>query len=215
MRGLVFCACIGLGLSISAEGQEHRYRVAATVVAVGGESKALIERATGDSILVAPGDEIDGATVIEIGERFVRLRFADEDLLLPLSAGEPESVPHLPGPSHESDPFNLHVAGRQLMFAVSELVENLERDGSRSETESDSEVEGEATTEQRRELTRLLGGLIKFPEKSVIRNINGESFASVEDGLEAVESLLANSLVLRFELDESPEPGKPFYVFPE
>jgi hypothetical protein len=205
-----------LGCCSGALAQEDRYRVAGTVLLTQGRSVAMIVRDGGDTVSVAVGDELDNGRVVEISEHYVRVSFPGEDLLLPLSGGPGDVVPTtvsastqpLPGqPVTDAVPHDLywrHVPSKQLLFAVDELGARLQREGTQSGAPEDSG----------RALTSLLDGLIGFPKGAVVRSINGESFASVAQGLDIVEKLLEQPVVLRFELDGTAE-ARPLYVFPQ
>jgi hypothetical protein len=219
-RTLSVLGLLGCYVGCAAAGaQEAAYRVAGTMVVSAGRSLAVIERAAADTVLVGPGDELDGGRVIEVGDRYVRLRFSDRDLLLPLTGGPaqivpapahtpPSASPHeaLPGPSpHEA--FSRHVPSRQLALAVDKLSAALEHDGTPVERAGNDDDAG-------RVIADLLDELIGFPVGAVIRTINGQSFSSVMQGLEIVQALAEQAVPVRFELDGT-DSRQPLYVFPE
>lgn len=204
-----------LSCCLCAAAQEDRYRVAGTVLMPQGRSTAIIERTPGDTITVAVGDALDAGRVSEISERYVRVSFPGRDLLLPLSGGPAEIVATARPPAQQptegatttrerADLYAQRVPAKQLLFAIDELSVRLQREGFTGNSK-----------ESGRDLARLLEGPIGFPEGTVIREINGQSFSSVAEGLEIVESLLAieQPAALRFAL--AGDSARPLYVFPQ
>jgi hypothetical protein len=200
-----------------AAAQQDGYRVAGTVLMSQGRSTAIIVRAPGDTITVKVGDALDDGRVVAIDERYVRVTFPGRDLLLPLSGGPAEvvsttsTIAAQPIVNEAIDParealYSRHLPKKQLLFAIDELSVRLEREGS---ADDDPENSGPA-------LTRLLEGPIGFPDGAVIRDINGQSFSSVAEGLDIVESVLEleHSEPLRFGLAGASGP-RPLYVFPQ
>jgi hypothetical protein len=217
MRIRAAAALLGLlGVCFATAAQQDRYRVAGTVLMPQGRSVALVVRPGGDTVSVAAGDDLDGGRVVEIGERFVRVSFPGQDLLLPLSGGPAEVVAtasaagRAPQPTPtvtdaaSRDLYMRRMPSKQLLFAVDALAAGLER-----------EVEPSGSDEETgRKLTSLLDGVIGFPRGSVIRDINGQRFSSVAEALEMVEKLVEQPVAVRFGLEGAPEP-RPLYVFPE
>lgn len=253
MRMIRCLAIIGLAVAAPAAAQQIDYRVSGTIVRQGGDSMAVIERTPGGSVIVAPGDEIDGGRVVAIAERNVRLSFSDHDLLVPLNGAEARVVPRLTSAAAVADdPYMLRLPGPRLLSAINELSSEYSgqsslaaaaadnargnrnganggtvramRDGTDQESgetvdlrslddlanegRDDSGDPGEA-------LAKLLDGIIDMPPGATIRNVNGETFSSVEQGLRIVGGFIAQNEVVRFELYTDAVPSHPLYLFPE
>lgn len=175
-----------------------QYRVSGLIFGSDGQSLAIVERSQGGSVLVGVGDELDDGRLIEIGESFVRVRFTGEDLLLPLSGG-----PALIAPSASSSLLrpNEHAPGIHGVLSDQLLVE---LDGIRKSFDSpqgSTQCAQAAFSEQLRDL-------IDLPAGTVIKNINGEAFTSVAEGVGLLEALLRERALIRLEFvgDESYEP---------
>jgi hypothetical protein len=238
--------------------QDIDYRVSGTIVGVGGTSMAVIERRPEGSVIVAPGDEIDGGRVVEISERNVRLSFGDRDLLVPLNGAPAQAVAPLVPVSTPLDSNERFVSGAEFLSAIGQLSSTLPAQargaetaggsgsrgsgvgsgvsgGSVSAAGSDnvtaanlgevaddvSELAAQASdlasdeVDPGEALAEMLSDIIAIPEGSSIRNINGEDFSSVREGLGLIEGYVAQDAVVRFEMFRYAEPGQPLYIFPE
>jgi len=189
------------------------YRVAGTLTSSAGQRMAIVELPDDESLLVAEGDELDGGEVVEIGERFVRLRFVDTDLLLPLSGGPAEAVPSLAlGGAAPDDPHARRVPTTQLLIALDQLGESLERQRT---PQPGAAAQADDDRAPQMELADRLRGLLDLPAGAGISNINGQAFASVAEGLGMVERLLSEGELVRFELERDGPFAGPIYVYPE
>jgi len=218
---LVASFCTGLMVWQALQAQDFDYRVAGVVAASNGRSRAIIERSGADSVLVGEGDEIDGGEVIGIGERDVRLRFGSTDLVLPLSGGPGAteaaadylSWAQLRGPTSSDQPNMRHVLAAPLLIALDELEESLEdQPGGRAPA-------AHSDRDSRRELAAHLRTVLNLPADIAISDINGQSFASVTEGVGMIENLVAQGEIVRLQVDGSADaPGEgyaPIYIFPE
>ncbi|MGW8368398.1 MAG: hypothetical protein ACWGPN_06925 [Gammaproteobacteria bacterium] len=242
MRASRYLVILGL-LTVGAAAQEVDYRVSGTIVGAGGKSLAMIERTPGGSVTVTPGDEIDGASVVEIDQRYVRLRFPDQDLLVPLNGAPAEAVPRsVLSPTQPVDPYTRHVDGSEFLRAIDEISGRLAGRGAAvsgdvgdvgagtarertvaRQTRSDAEQLGDNEREDASDsggdpgqaLADVLRGTLDIPPGVAIRNINGEPFSSVEQGLGIMERFVAQEAIVRFETYTDTEPSRPLYLFPE
>jgi hypothetical protein len=200
---LVAAVLSGVGGAPASLAQATDYRVSGVVFGSSGRSLAIVERAAQDSVLLGVGDSLDEGEVLEIGERFVRVRFEHEDLLLPLSGGPAQTV------SSESSSLVIRDASAPGIHGVltHRLLGELEQIRDSLDNRDDS------TRDPQLALTEQIRDLIGLPAGAVIKNINGESFASVAEGISLLEMPLHEQTLIRLEL-EGGEYYEPLYLQP-
>jgi len=190
--------------------QDAQYRLAGVLARSDGAHLAVVERSSGEALVLRAGDTLDGGEVIAIDEQSVLLRFTASDVRLTL-AGTVERTVNVSKVGIGPDASYLRsVSVRSTLIELDALDERSER-ASTGGGAAASAPAGNA----RADLANRVRDLFRLPTDSAIESINGVSFASVNEGLRIIERSLQDGGVVRFELSGKSGSIDPIYVFPE
>ena len=228
----ILCAASG---AVAAE--DPGYRVAGVVTASEG-NLAIIERPAGESVLVGPGDEVDDGQVLSIDETAVRIRFPDEELLLPLSGEAGERLPLSQAtavsaksniqPQKDTDVYTSY--GRIDMSGISYAKSSTSsKSGSGSKPSSNNTSSAARRTDNAAasggdpksaennapaELARRLGPHTGLPEGLNVIDVNGQPVTAAGDSQKQIEAMLAEGTIVRLRVDGE-DAGGVIYIHPE
>jgi hypothetical protein len=191
------------------------YRVAGVITGSDG-SLAIIERPEGASILVGPGDDIDGGEIVGIDDKGVRIRFPDEELLLPLSGGPAErlrldqsevaSVDQI-----DAAHFDREVSRWDAMIEWPEISQSVSASDQTLGADADPKSDADKTIVAQLELADRLKALFDLPSGVRVVDINGEPVTTLTGALSQIGDLLDTGNVIRFGLDQAGA----VYIFPQ
>lgn len=171
------------------------YRLSGIVGLDGGERRAVIKRPQGDQQIYRAADEVDGNPILEIGDRWVRIRFPDGERRLSLSGGKAVEA----SPAAETRPPSI-----SSVEATPELVARLKDVATRRGRVGDDNA-------ARRALNRALG----LRASARIVAIDHEPLGSADQMIERLGGMLREGRVpMKLELDDGAGRRSEFYLSP-
>lgn len=181
---------LGLYVVWAASGE---YRLSGIVRLDGGERLAVIQRPQGNHQIYRADDEVDGNRLLEIGDRWVRIRFPDGEHRLFLSGGE--AIETSPGPE-------VSVPTVSSVEVTPELVSRLD------DVASPRDRAGDANT-ARRALNATLG----LPANARLVAVDHEPVGPTEQMTERLAGMLGEGRVpMKLEFEDAAGRRTEFYL---